>query len=209
MRRPDLRLTSFRLPVLLVAVFGLLVGACATDGELGGPAVGGSLAASVGSFGYTSAELEDEVEAWAVNPNFMTQVLGITDIGDSGRRSSELVSFVLSHRVLTEQSRQLAEAGGYEPTQEEIDTLVAQIDQAFVDSSTGGPLFRVYDEAFRQRLGRDFAYQQNLQTVEATDLQAPEVEVNPRYGSFEDQDRGIGRVNPPAGPLPQPTPTGS
>ena len=207
MRRPDLRIS--RLPVLLLAVGALLLGACADDGELGGPTFGGSLAASVGSFEYTSAELEGEVEEWAVNPNFMTQVLGIADIGRDGRRSADVVSFVLSHRVLTEQSRQLAEDTGYEPSQEEVDALVSQIDQAFVDPSTGGALFQVYDEDFRQRLGRDFAYQQNLQTVDATGSEVPAVDVNPRYGSFENQDRGIGRVNPPVGPLPQPAPSGS
>lgn len=207
MRRPDLRIA--RIPVLLLAISALLLGACADDGELGGPTFGGSLAASVGSFEYTNADLEGEVEAWAVNPNFMTQVLGIADVGREGRRSSDLVSFVLSHRVLTEQSRQLAEATGYEPSPEEIDALVSQIDQAFVDPGTGGALFQVYDEDFRQRLGRDFAYQQNLQTVDATGVEVPEVDVNPRYGSFENQDRGVGRVNPPAGPLPQPAPSGS
>lgn len=207
MRRPDLRIS--RLPVLLVAVGALVLGACAGDGELGGPAVGGSLAASVGSFEYTTADLEREVEEWAVNPDFLTQVLGVTDIGDEGRRSADVVSFVLSHRILTEQSRQLTEDAGYEPSQQEIDALVSQIDQAFVDPDDGGPLFQVYDEDFRQRLGRDFAYQQNLQTVDATGVEVPEVDVNPRYGSFENQDRGIGRVNPPAGPLPQPAPSGS
>lgn len=205
MRRPDLRIS--RLPVLLVAVAALVLGACAEDGELGGPTLGGSLAASVGSFEYTNADLENEVEEWAANPDFMTQVLRVADIGSEGRRSSELVSFVLSHRILTEQSRQLAEGTGYEPAQEEVDALVSQIDQAFVDPA-GESLFQLYDEDLRQRLGRDFAYQQNLQTVDATGVEVPEVDVNPRYGSFENQDRGIGRVDPPTGPLPPPAPSG-
>jgi hypothetical protein len=192
--------------LLLLTVFGLLVGACSDDGELGGPTVGGALAARIGSFEYTSADLEAEVEKWAENPNFLAEAVGITDLGRPGRRSSALVTFVLSHRVVSEQSRLLASAAGYEPSPEEISALLGQVDQTFVDPSTGGPLFQVYDEEFRERLGRDFAYQQNLQVVDATTAQVPEVTINPRYGTFQNQDRGIGRVNPPDGPRPAPSP---
>lgn len=198
-----MRLT--RLPLVLLVLFGLVAAGCADDSELGGPTVGGALAASVGSFQYTTADLEAEVEQWAANPAFMTQVLQIPDVGAPGRRNADFVAFVLSHRVLSEQSRQMAaESTGYQPSEGEIAALLDQIDAAFPDPGTGGPLFQAYDDEFRQGLGVDFAYQQNLGTIDPSTTEPPEVTINSRYGSFEDQDRGIGRVSPPNGPLPQP-----
>lgn len=199
-----MRRSAPRILLSVIAALCLLVGACADDGELGGPDFGGTLAAKVGSFEYTASELEDEVERWASNPEFMRQVLGVEDLGEPGRPSSAVVSFVLTHRVLSEQSRQLVADQGGEPTDEEVSSLLDQIDQAFVGPE-GEPLFQGYGEEFRRRLGVDFAYQQGLQTVDASTAEVPEVEINPRYGSFENQDRGIGRVVPPDGPEPAPS----
>lgn len=191
----------FRLPLLLLVAVGLVAAGCSDDGELGGPTIGGSLAASVGDFDYTHDDLEDEVEQWAINPAFMTQVLQIADIGAPGRRNADFVAFVLSHRTLSEQARQLANAVGYAPSEDEQNALLDQIDNAFLDPGTGGSLFEVYSDDFRRRLAADFAYQQNLGTIDPEAANVPAVSINPRYGSFEDQDRGIGRVNPPDGPL--------
>jgi hypothetical protein len=191
--------------VLAVAVAsGSVLGACAGDAEVGGPALGGSLAAKVDGFEYTNSELEEEVEQWASNPEFLAQAVGISDLGSPGRRSAELVTFVLSHRILTEQSRELARDQDFAPGDAEVSALVGQLDQAF-QGAGGQPLFQGYGDAFRQQLGTDFAYQQNLQTVDPETAEVPDVDVNPRYGSFEDQDRGLGRVVPPPGPLPDPS----
>lgn len=192
----------FRFPLFLLAVLGLLAGACAQDGELGGPDIGGSLAASIGSFDYTSAELQTEVEAWASNPAFLSQVLEIPDLGMPGRRSADVVAFVLSHRVISEQARQVAPE--LEPTEADVAALLDQLDQAFPDPETGEPLFQVYDEEFRRSLARDFIFQQNLSSIDPAAVAVPDVTINPRYGSFEDQDRGLGRVVPPSGPVPAP-----
>ena len=193
-----------RLSLLLLAVLGLAAGACSDDGELGGPSIGGTLAASVGSFEYTASDLEDEVEAWASNPDFLAQVLQITDVGEPGRRSADLTAFVLSHRIITEQGRQIAEATGYEPSDQEVDALIAQIDQAFADPASGESSFQAYSEDFRRQLGRDFSYQQNLSTVDPETADVPDVAVNPRFGTFQDQDRGLGQVLTPTGPAPAP-----
>ena len=205
-----MRRTVFRLPLLLVALLGLVVAGCADDGELGGPSLGGAVAMQVGEFSYTTADLEDEVEAWAANPVFLTQVVGITDIGVEGRRSSELVTYVLSHRVLSQIGEQLASENGFDPTDEAIQGVIDQVDATFPDPTTGGPLFGAYSEEFRVQIGRDFVFQDNLlNPASGLDLDAvdvPAVEVNSRYGSFEDLDRGLGQVVPPAGALPQPTP---
>lgn len=197
-----MRRIAFRPLLLLLAVAALLLGACADDGELGGPTVGGSLAAKIGSFEYTSAELEDEVEQWAESEAFLAQAVGIPDAGEEGRRSADLVAIVVEHRVISEQSRQLAQQTGYEPTSDDVEAILSQLEQGFVDPATGESIFGELDPDFRRQLGRDFAYQQNLQNIDPSVVDVPEVTVNPRYGSFLDQDRGIGRVLPPAGPLP-------
>ena len=196
--------TRSRLPLILLLVAALTMGACADDGELGGPSIGGALAASVGSFEYTASDLEDEVDAWASSPDFLAEVLQITDVGEPGRRNAELVAFVLSHRIITEQARQLAEETGYEPTEQDVDALVAQIDQSFTDPATGRSSFQRYSEEFRRQLGTDFSYQQNLSTIDPETVTVPDVSVNPRFGTFEDQDRGLGQVVTPAGPVPAP-----
>jgi hypothetical protein len=196
----------FRLPLLVLAVFGLVAGACTDEGELGGPNVGGSLAATVGSFDYTTGDLQDEVEQWAINPLFLGQVLQIADVGVEGRRSADLVAFVLSHRVITAQARQLAAATGFEPTDADVVAILEQLDQAFPAPGTGGPLFQVYDDEFRRQLAVDFLFQQHLSTLDPSTLDVPEVQINPRYGSFVDEDRGLGRVVPPSGPALAPLP---
>ena len=199
MRRPPLRPL-----LLLLAVLGTTLGACTDDAELGGPRLGGTAAASIGSFRYSTADLEDEVEDWASNPEFLAQVLQIEDVGSANRRPAQLVAFVLSHRVITEQAKQLAEATGFELADGQVDQLLTEIDGSFPDPTTGEPLFGRYRDQFRRRVATDFVFQQNLANIDPSSVQVPDVAVNPRYGSFEDQDRGLGRVVPPSGPAPPP-----
>jgi hypothetical protein len=198
----------FRIPLLLVALLGLFVAGCGDDGELGGPGVGGTVAMQVGSFEYTSADLETEVEAWAANPVFLSQVVGIEDIGVEGRRSSELVTYVLSHRVISEIGEQLAPTNGFEVTDADVQQVIAQVDSSFPDQTTGGPLFGAYPEEFREKIGRDFVFQDNLldpeNGVDLDEADVPTVTVNPRYGEYQDLDRGLGQVVSPSGPAPQP-----
>lgn len=186
--------------VLLVAV---LLGACTDDGELGGPAIGGTLAAKVGSFEYSSADLENEVELWASNPAFLS-LLQITDLGAPGRRSSDLVIFVLSNRVVSQQARAVGTAQGYEPTADEIDEVLRQIDANFVDPSSGTQVFGLFPADFRQVLGADLAFQSQLQSFDPSQADVPAVQVNPRYGTVELDGLGFAQVQPPTGPLPVP-----
>ncbi len=197
-----------RLPVLLLALLALVGAGCADDGELGAPTLGGTVAMQVGSFEYTNADLQDEVEAWAQNPAFLSQVVGITDVGVQGRRSSELVTYVLSHRAISELAALLAPTNGFEVSDDAIQAILDQVDSSFPDPSTGGPLFQVYSEDFRTQIGRDFVLQGNLLDpetgIDLDSVAVPSVEVNPRYGEFQDLDRGLGQVVPPAGAAPQP-----
>lgn len=206
------------LPALVVAL-GLLGGACAGDGDLGGPTLGGTPAAVIGDEVVSNADLRDEVERWASNPA-MLQAIGITDLGQEGRRSSDLVAFVLSHRVVSEQARlMLADArqraeGGLdlaeqgidgevlsEPRDQEIEAILGQLDQQFT-SPEGGSVFQVFEEGFRRTLARDLAYQDRLQTIAQLGIEAPHVAVNPRFGQAEVLQGGIVQVVAPTGPLP-------
>ena len=216
-RRPFLR-----LPLVAAVLLSLLAGACGDDGELGGPTVGGTPAASIGEHAVTNGDLEDEVESWASNPA-MLQAIGVQDLGVAGRRGQDLVSFVLSHRVVSEQARlmladarQAASDGEIdltelgvdgealaEPSDEEIDSVLEELDRQFT-SPQGEQVFQGFDEEFRRQLARDLAYQERLQTVLQLGIEAPEVEVSPRYGTAQVLQGGIAQVLPPTGPRPAP-----
>ena len=206
--------------LLLVAVLGLLVGACAGDGALGGPTLGGTPAAVVGDEAISNADLEDEVEMWASNEP-MLQAIGVQVLGSEGRRPTDLVAFVLTHRLVSEQARQMlvdareaVEADELDPTElgvdpeqlmepsdGEVDQILAQLDQQFAGPD-GRSVFQGFAEDFRRRLARDLAYQERLPVVLQLAVDAPDVEVNPRYGSTQDLQGGVVQVVPPTGPQP-------
>jgi hypothetical protein len=206
--------------MLLLAVLGLLAGACSGDGELGGPAVGGTPAAVIGDHVVSNDDLAEETEQWASNPA-MLQGIGLQDIGAPGRRTTSLVAFVLSHRIVSEQARvliadarrradsgavDLAEAGVNgealaEPGEREVDAILGQLDQQFTGPD-GVSVFRSFEEGFRRKLARDLAYQDRLQVVLQLGLDAPEVSVNPRWGQAQVLQGGIVQVTPPTGPVP-------
>lgn len=208
--------------LLLLAVLGLLGGACAGDGELGGPTIGGTPAAVIGDDELSNADLQTEVERWAANPP-MLQAIGVQGLGQEGRRPSSLVTFVLSHRIVSDQARlmlaearrqaergeiDLAEAGVdgellAEPDQAQLEQILQQLDQQFTGPE-GFSLFAGFDEAFREDLARDLAYQERLQQVVQLGIEAPEVSVNPRWGQAEVLQGGLVQVSPPVGPSPAP-----
>lgn len=215
-RRPRL------LPLLALLALTLFAGACAGDGELGGPNIGGTPAAIIGDETVSSDDLADEVETWASNPA-MLQAIGVTEVGEEGRRASALVSFVLSHRIVSEQARaMLAEArdlaassgvdlaevgidGGAlaDPGEQEVDNLLQQLDQQFT-TPQGEEIFAAYPEEFRRRLALDLAFQERLQLPLQLGVEAPEVSVNPKYGTPEVLQGGIVQVVSPVGPRPAP-----
>lgn len=206
------------LPAVALLALSLLAGACAGDGELGGPTIGGTPAATVGDETISSTELSDEVEAWASNPAAL-QAIGVPEAGQQGRRSFALVSFVLSHRIVTEQAEamlgearqraernevDLAEAGVdgealAPPSDEEVEGILGQLDQQFVGPE-GLPVFAGYTEEFRRSLARDLALQERLQLPLQLGIEAPEVSVNPKYGTPEVLQGGIVQVTGPVGP---------
>jgi len=210
------------LPALVLLALSLLAGACGGDGRLGGPTIGGTPAATVGDTTVSSGDLADEVEQWASNPA-MLQAIGVPEIGSEGRRASALVSFVLSHRVVSEQARtmlaearDLAESGDVDlaeagvdgealadPQDQEIDSILEQLDQQFT-SPEGEQVFGAYPEGFRRRLAADLAFQERLQIPLQLGVEAPAVSINPKFGTAEELQGGIVQVVGPVGPRPAP-----
>lgn len=210
------------LPALALLALSLVAGACAGDGELGGPTIGGTPAATVGDETVSSGELSDEVEAWAANPA-MLEAIGVPEIGTEGRRASSLVSFVLSHRVVSEQARaMLAEARDQaaanevdlaemgvdgealaDPSEEEIDGILAQLDEQLT-TPDGQQIFGDYPDEFRRRIATDLAFQERLQLPLQLGIEAPDVSVNPKYGTTQVLQGGIVQVVAPEGPRPAP-----
>ncbi len=187
-----------RLPLLLLVVVGLVTAGCSDRAELGGPTVGGALAASIGSYQYTTSDLEAEIETWASDETMAQQAFGLSDLGAPGRRNADFVAAVLSFRVIAQQSRQLGAATGFTPAPDQVSQAVDQLKANFSN----------YDDAFLTALAEDLLYQQNLSSIDPSTVDVPDVVVNPRYGTFRDQGSGIGVVDPPSGPRPQPNPTG-
>jgi hypothetical protein len=186
---------------------GLVLGACADDGELGGPRVGGALAASVGSFEYATDDLEDDVDTLAGNPEFVQTAIGLPEVGEPGRRPADLVAFMLLFKTRAERGRQVADdvEGAQPPTDAQIDQLIAQLDEQY-RSPEGEALFQRFDDAFRRSFAEDFAYFAFLQQVDPATTDLPPVAVNPRYGTFQAGGDGLGEVVPPEGPAPAPFP---
>lgn len=200
------------LTLVLAAAVALTGAACTGSGDLGGPVAGGTPVMTIGDdFVYTAAQLEDEAASWASNPAFV-RLIGIEDVGVAGKRPMTFVSFVLSHRIQSEQARQVAATQGQEPSAEDVATTIIELDEtpSFADPATGGPLFAAFEEDFRQLLGTDIAYQSVIgallqnPTLDTATLGVPEVELNPKYGTFEVSDPGFGQVAPPEGPRPVP-----
>lgn len=210
------------LPALALLALSLLAGACAGDGELGGPTIGGTPAATIGDTTVSAGDLADEVELWASNPA-MLEAIGIPDVGREGRRPASLVSFVLSHRIVSEQARtmladardlaasnevDLAEVGVSgealaEPAEQEIEGILAQLDQQFT-TPDGRQIFGAYPAGFRRSLATDLAFQERLQLPLQLGVEAPEVSVNPKFGTTEVLQGGIVQVVGPVGPRPAP-----
>lgn len=207
---------------MALLALSLLAGACAGDGELGGPGLGGTPAATIGDETVSSAELADEVESWASNPA-MLPAIRVPEAGQEGRRPSSLVTFVLTHRIISEQARaMLAEARQLaadnevdlaamgvpgealaDPGEDEIDGILDQLDQQFT-TPAGERVFADYPEDFRRALARDLAFQDRLQLTVQLGVEAPDVSVNPKYGTAEVLQGGIVQVVGPLGPRPAP-----
>lgn len=188
-----MRIARSRLFAVLVAVLALVGSACTDDGEVGGPAVGGSAAVSVGDTQLSHSDLAGLVDDWALNPQFLATAVGLTDLGQPGRRPAEFVNFVVNFWVRTEQARQSV-AVGQAPT-DDAATVITGLTQQY-------PEFAQYDESFQAEFAEALSVQNALigAVNQGVPVDVPPVEVSSRYGAATDIGVGVFNIQPPAGP---------
>lgn len=178
---------------VVLAVLGLLGAACTDDGEVGGPAVGGSAAVSVGDAQLSHSDLADLVDDWAANPDFLATAVGVTDLGEPGRRPAALVNFVLNFWAQSEQARQSESA--LETPSDDASTVITGLSQQY-------PAFAQYDESFQTVIADALSAQNGLIGAlnQGLPVEVPPVEVSSRYGDAVDTGVGVFTIEPPAGP---------
>lgn len=184
------------LPVLAALVVAVPAG-CADDVS---PAI------RIDDVAIGNDALLDEVAQWGGNPTLLQAVQFPTDLVEGsapGSWSNELVGFVVGTRVGFELHRVEFEALGLEIDPASRDAVRAQLfgDPALTEQVlsefTGDYGDELIDSVARQlaveeALGEEYAAWVDEAYTEG------EVEVNPRYGSW---DAESGRVVPPEGPI--------
>ena len=186
-----------RLLPLVLAVLALVVPAGCADTV--------SPAVRVNDEAIGNEELLDEVEQWAGNPLLLQSLQFPADLaeGDApGSYSTELVGFVLGSRVGFELHRAEFERRDLELDQQVVEQVRSQL---FGPPEVTDQVFANFSGGYGDRLVRDIARQVAVEDELAVEYQtwitdayeSADVEVNPRYGSW---DAETGQVVPPAGP---------
>lgn len=164
-----------------------------------------SPAVRVNDHAIGNEELLDEVEQWAGNPMLLQSLQFPTDLaqGEAPRSySTELVGFVLGSRVGFELHRAEFERRDLELDRQIVREVRSQL---FGPPQVTDQVFANFSGGYGDRLVRDIARQIAVEDALAAEYQAwvadayesADVDVNPRYGSWDPQ---TGRVVPPEGP---------
>jgi hypothetical protein len=188
-----------RLLVLAVAALALVATAgCADDV---------SPAARIGDLKITNDELLDEVESWASNPQAVDPAT--LETSTPGTYPLELVRQLLQQRLDFELHRIEFDALGLELDDELRDQALTTL---FGDPAAAESAFEAFTEEFAAAFVDDVARQIAVQTELGDEgytewrteaYTTSEIEVSPRYGSW---DGTTGQIVPPEGPT-QPTTT--
>ena len=188
-----------RLLPLAALVLAVALGAgCAEDV---------SPAAQVGdTITISNTDLMDEVETWADSPGMVSGL----EMGDPagpgpGSFATSFVNGVLGFRIGFELHNEQFDALGLELTPEEVDQVRSGIfgtqSEQVLDE-----LGEEYADQLVMDVARQFAVQQAMgeeyQPWLVERYSTTDVEVNPRYGSW---DKATGTVVPPEGPTSPPT----
>jgi hypothetical protein len=181
------------LPLAALALAGALGAAgCADDV---------SPAATVGDVTVSDEDLMAEVEAWAGSPT-LVQILQVADPASTGSSySSAFVGDVLEYRIGFEMNNAEFERLGLELTDTDRDDVRANL---FQDAAATAAVLSELG-AYGDQLVEDVAKSFKLQTELGDDYAAwaaeaypaADIEVSPRYGTF---DLATGLVEPPDGP---------
>lgn len=181
----------------------LLLAALALAGALGGAGCSDDVspAATVGDVTVGDEDLMAEVEAWAGSPSLL-QTLQVADPASTGSSySSAFVGDVLEYRIGFEVNNIEFERRGLELTDADLEDVRTNL---FEDPAlTQAVLSELGD--YSNQLIEDIARSFKLQTEladgyaawAAEAFPAADIEVSPRYGSF---DLATGLVDPPDGP---------
>jgi len=190
---------SRRLLAIAVAALALVASAgCADDV---------SPAARIGDVKITNDELLDEVAQWVANPSAVDPATVASTT--PGSYPLELVRQLLQQRVDFELHRQEFELLGLEV---DDDLRQEAISVLFGDPAAADAAFAAFTEEFAASFVDDVARQIAVQNElgeegytawRAETYSEADIEVNPRYGSW---DGTTGQIVPPSGPV-QPTTT--
>lgn len=151
-------------------------------------------------------ELLDEVAEWGDNAAILTAVQFPTELVEGqapGSYSTELVTFVLGTRIGFELHRAELDDRGLEITDEQREAVRAQL---FADPAQTEQVLSEFSADYSDRLVDDVAAQIAVQDELGEDYETwitgayegADVEVNPRYGSWDDATQ---QVAPPDGPI--------
>ena len=163
-------------------------------------------AARIGeSIEIANTDLMAEAARWAASPTLIAQ-LQITDVGGAGAGSysTQFIDFVLTTRISFSLHNAQFRTLGLELTDKELADARTGL---FADPATTATVLDELGRSYADRLVRDaarqFAVQQSMADgYQAWQLQAftgTDIEVNPRYGTWDSQQGG---VTPPPGPQP-------
>lgn len=191
---------SRRLLALATAALAALASAGCTDDV--------APAAQIGDVRITESELLDEVAEWAENPALLSVVQFPEELvdgegsGEGSTYSTALVDFVLGSRVSFEVHRAEFERRGLELPDEVLDSVRRELfgpqTDAVADQISKEYFDRlVEDVAIRLHLAEELGqgdYDEWL--ADATE----EVEVNPRYGSWDGESSAVVPPLDPAAP---------
>lgn len=152
-------------------------------------------------------DLLAEVEEWAGSPTLLQQLQVATTQGDGeGSYSTSFVDFLLTNRITFELHNAQFTELGLELTDQELADVRSGL---FPDPAVSQMVFEELSGSYGAQLvadvARQFAVAQAMadayQTWRVEALARTDIEVNPRYGSWDPQGAS---VVPPSGPRPAP-----
>ena len=159
------------------------------------------------SIEISNDDLLAEVAEWAGSPTLLEQLQVATAQGDGeGSYSTSFVDFLLTNRITFELHNAQFTELGLELTDQERAEVRSGL---FPDPAVSEMVFEELSGSYGERLVADVARQfavteamaDTYQTWQVEALAGTDIDVNPRYGSWDPQGASVA---PPSGPRPAP-----
>jgi hypothetical protein len=186
----------------------LSLAALALAGALGGAGCADDVspAATVGDTTVSDEDLMTEVEAWAGSPTLVSTLQLADPVSTGSSYSSAFVGDVLEYRIGFEVNNAEFERLGLELTDADLEDVRTNLFQDAAATQAVLNELGDYGDQLIEDVARSFKVQSELadgyQAWAAEAYPAADIEVSPRYGTF---DLATGLVDPPNGPA---TPNG-